>query len=128
MFAEGGLPQVRDRKGLEGDVRCQRCRDECDIERARGAIAATAIDARTGAPRWEWDPIPRTANDPVAPTWQGVQPPTEGHANAWAPMATDGRALEFPDRASRHLDYDVPTQPGLYSVWRDGALHYVVAR
>ena len=132
------------------------------------AGSVRAFDARTGAPRWEWDPIPRTANDPAAPTWQGAQPPTEGHANAWAPMAADEeRGLLFVPTSSpspdffgglrpgdnRHAnsvvaleaatgqvrwsfqtvhhdvwDYDVPAQPGLYSVWRDGALHDVVAQ
>ena len=118
--------------------------------------------------RWEWDPIPRTVDDPAAPTWQGGQPPVEGHANAWAPMSVDEeRGLVFVPTSSpspdfygglrpgdnRHAnsvvalevatgevrwsfqtvhhdiwDYDVPAQPGLYSVWRDGALHDVVAQ
>ena len=132
------------------------------------AGSVRAFDARTGAARWEWDPIPRTADDPAARTWQGAQPPAEGHANAWAPMSVDEeRRLVFIPTSSpspdffgglrpgdnRHAnsvvaldattgkvrwsfqtvhhdiwDYDVPAQPGLYSVWRDGALHDVVAQ
>ena len=132
------------------------------------AGSVRAFDARTGVARWDWDPIPRTANDPAALTWQGAQPPIEGHANAWAPMSVDEeRGLVFvptsspsPDfygglrpGSNRHAnsvvaleaetghvrwsfqtvhhdiwDYDVPAQPGLYSVWRDGALHDVAAQ
>ena len=127
-----------------------------------------AFDAMTGAPRWDWDPIPRKAGNPAARSWQGPQPPVEGHANAWAPMSVDEeRGLVFVPTSSpspdfygglrpgdnRHAnsvvaleaatgavrwsfqtvhhdiwDYDVPAQPGLYSVWRDGALHDVVAQ
>ena len=132
------------------------------------AGSVRAFDARTGTPRWDWDPIPRTENNPAAPTWEGARPPQEGHANAWAPMAVDERrGLVFvptsspsPDffgglrpGSNRHAnsvvaldgltgsvrwsfqtvhhdiwDYDVPAQPGLYSVWRDGQLHDVVAQ
>ncbi|MDD9963829.1 MAG: PQQ-binding-like beta-propeller repeat protein, partial [Gammaproteobacteria bacterium] len=132
------------------------------------AGSVRAFDARTGAPRWDWDPIPRTKSNPAAPTWEGEHPPQEGHANAWAPMAVDERrGLIFVPTSSpspdffgglrpgdnRHSnsvvaldestgsvrwsfqtvhhdiwDYDVPAQPGLYSVWRDGRLHDVVAQ
>ena len=132
------------------------------------AGSVRAFDARTGAPRWDWDPIPRTEDNPAAPTWEGEHPPQEGHANAWAPMAADERrGLVFVPTSSpspdffgglrpgnnRHAnsvvaldgltgnlrwsfqtvhhdlwDYDVPAQPGLYSVWRDGQLHDVVAQ
>ena len=124
-----------------------------------------AFDVKTGAPKWEFDPIPRTAGDP---DWQGSQPPVEGHANAWAPMSVDvERGLVFVPTSSpspdfygglrpgdnRHAnsvvalnagsgsvewayqivhhdvwDYDLPAQPGLYSVWRDGQVHEVVAQ
>lgn len=48
-----------------------------------------AIDARSGAVRWEFDPIPRDPADPVAGTWHGDSGRTSGHANVWAPMAVD---------------------------------------
>ncbi|MXY05538.1 MAG: PQQ-binding-like beta-propeller repeat protein, partial [Gammaproteobacteria bacterium] len=132
------------------------------------AGSVRAFDARTGAPRWDWDPIPRSEDNPAAPTWEGEHPPQEGHANAWAPMAADERrGLVFVPTSSpspdffgglrpgnnRHAnsvvaldgltgnlrwsfqtvhhdiwDYDVPAQPGLYSVWQDGQLHDVVAQ
>ena len=124
-----------------------------------------AFDARTGEPKWDFDPIPRTVGNP---DWLGSEPPVEGHANAWAPMSADPeRGLVFVPTSSpspdffgglrpgdnRHAnsvvalnveggavhwayqivhhdvwDYDLPAQPGLYTVWRDGEAHDVVAQ
>jgi len=124
-----------------------------------------AFDVRTGEPKWDFDPIPRTVG---SSDWQGDGPPVEGHANAWAPMSADPeRGLVFVPTSSpspdffgglrpgdnRHAnsvvalnvadgtihwayqivhhdvwDYDLPAQPGLYSVWRDGEAHDVVAQ
>ena len=115
-----------------------------------------------------WDPIPRTPEDQASSTWLGSQPPAEGNANAWAPLAVDeSRDLIFVPTSSagpdfygglrpgdnRHAnsvvaleveagrvrwsfqtvhhdiwDYDLPAQPGLYSVWREGRAHDVVAQ
>lgn len=137
--------------------------DNVRVAAPHGSVRA--FDARTGAPKWDFDPIPRTAGDP---NWQGSQPPVEGHANAWAPMSVDvERGLVFVPTSSpspdfygglrpgdnRHAnsvvalnagtggvewafqivhhdvwDYDLPAQPGLYSVWRDGQTHDVVAQ
>lgn len=109
------------------------------------------FDARTGALKWTFDPVPG-----------------EAHANVWAPMSVDEkRGLVFlpttsasPDffgglRAGENRngdsvvalngetgavvwsfqtvhhdiwDYDLPAQPGLYTVWRDGRAHDVVAQ
>lgn len=124
-----------------------------------------AFDARTGEPKWDFDPIPRETGNA---DWQGTQPPVEGHANAWAPMSVDvERSLIFVATSSpspdffgglrkgdnRHAnsvvalnaesgaihwayqivhhdvwDYDLPAQPGLYTVWREGQAHDVVAQ
>ncbi len=127
-----------------------------------------AFDVRTGAGKWDFDPIPRTASDPASETWKGEQPPPEGHANVWAPSSVDPeRGLVFLPTSSpspdfygglrpgdnRHAnsvvalradtgelawsfqavhhdvwDYDLPAQPGLYSVWKDGKSHDVVVQ
>ena len=60
-----------------------------------------AFDARTGASRWDWDPIPRGADDPAAVTW-GEGWRRAGAANVWAPMSVD---------AARHLVFLPTTSP-----------------
>lgn len=132
------------------------------------AGSVRAFDVRSGAPKWDFDPIPREADDAASATWQASDPPEEGHANVWAPMSVDQeRGLVFLPTSSpspdffgglrpgdnRHAnsvvaldgdtgelqwsfqtihhdvwDYDVPAQPGLYSVWKDGRAHDVVAQ
>lgn len=127
-----------------------------------------AYDARTGAMKWTFDPIPREADSAYANDWRGGKPVIEGHANVWAPMSIDRkRGLVFLPTSSaspdfygglrpgdnRHAnsvvalnaengeivwarqlvhhdvwDYDLPAQPGLYSVWRNGRSHDVVAQ
>ncbi len=47
------------------------------------------IDARTGAERWRWDPIPRDALDPAMRDWRPGEAARTGSANAWAPLAAD---------------------------------------
>ena len=135
---------------------------------AAPAGTVRAFDARTGEPRWSFDPVPRDPADPASATWQGEQPPPEGHANVWAPMSVDEElGLVFlptsspsPDfygglrpgdnryansvvaldgntgeprwsfQTVHHdvWDYDLPAQPGLYSVTKDGQQHDVVAQ
>ena len=127
-----------------------------------------AFDARTGAPKWVFDPVPRDANDPAASSWADNSAQTTGHANVWSTISVDEeRGMVFLPTSSAspdyyggnrigdnryansvvaldvetgnvkwHFqtvhhdlwDYDVPAQPGLYDVWRGGALHPVVAQ
>ena len=132
--------------------------DNRAVEVERGVVRA--YDARTGALRWKWDPIPTSALDPAAATWVGESWRRNGAANVWAVMSVDAeRGLIFaptsspsPDyyggerlganayansvvalRAATgevvwHFqvvhhdlwDYDIPAQPSLVSVVRDG--------
>ena len=120
--------------------------------------AVHAFDARTGALRWSFDPIPRAAAAPASRSWPR-SPPSEGAANVWSTMSVDpGRDLIFlptsspspdyfggsragDDRDSDSVvalkaktgevawayqvvhhdlwDYDVPGQPGLYTIVKD---------
>jgi quinoprotein glucose dehydrogenase len=140
--------------------------DNARVEAPAGTVRA--FDVRSGAARWQWDPIPRSPDNPASATWQGKQPPREGHANVWAPMSADHeRGLVFLPTSSpspdfygglrpgdnQHAnsvvalqadsgemawsfqtvhhdvwDYDLASQPGLYSVWKDGRSHDVVAQ
>ncbi|MBI1364595.1 MAG: PQQ-binding-like beta-propeller repeat protein [Alphaproteobacteria bacterium] len=71
-----------------------------------------AFDARTGALRWTFDPIPRGA-DASALGWKGAGAPIEGHANVWAPMSVDdGRGLVFLPTSSPSPDFFGGHRPG----------------
>ena len=140
--------------------------DNARVAAPRGSVRA--FDVRSGAPRWDFDPIPRAESDSNRDDWETSGSPREGHANVWAPMSVDReRGLVFlpttspsPDfygglrpgdnryansvvalnattgdvvwgfQTVHHdvWDYDLPAQPGLYSVWRDGEAHDVVAQ
>ncbi|MEZ5317123.1 MAG: PQQ-binding-like beta-propeller repeat protein [Vicinamibacterales bacterium] len=47
-----------------------------------------AFDARTGALRWRWDPVP-PPDSPDRRTWSGDSADVTGHANVWAAMSLD---------------------------------------
>jgi quinoprotein glucose dehydrogenase len=71
-----------------------------------------AFDARTGAPRWSFDPIPREARDVRASTW-GDGWREAGHANVWAPMSVDeARGLVFMPTSSASPDFFGGLRPG----------------
>jgi quinoprotein glucose dehydrogenase len=132
--------------------------DNRAVEVERGVVRA--YDARSGALRWTWDPVPTRASDPAAATWQGESWRRNGAANVWSVMSVDvERGLVFAPTSSpspdyyggerlganayansvvalraatgevvRHFqvvhhdlwDYDVPAQPSLVTVVRDG--------
>lgn len=65
-----------------------------------------AYDARTGALRWSWDPVPRDSADPAWNTWRGAMGHTTGAANAWSVIAADSaRDLVFVPTGSASPDY-----------------------
>ena len=127
-----------------------------------------AFDARTGAPKWRFNPVPQDEADPAQATWADGSAARTGHANVWSTISVDeARGLVFLPTSSpspdyyggnrvgdnRHAnsvvalngetgdvvwsfqtvhhdlwDFDLPAQPGLYQVWRDGVAHDVVAQ
>jgi quinoprotein glucose dehydrogenase len=65
-----------------------------------------AFDARTGALKWTWDPVPRSPSDPAHATWEGPNAHRTGAANAWSVIAADpARDLVFVPTGSASPDY-----------------------
>jgi quinoprotein glucose dehydrogenase len=65
-----------------------------------------AYDARTGALRWTWDPIPQDPNDAAYREWRGAMAHRTGTANAWSVLAGDPvRDLVFVPTGSAAPDY-----------------------
>ncbi len=133
--------------------------DNRAVEVERGVVRG--FDARTGALRWSWDPIPRAPGTPGYEAWTPEAARKTRAGNAWAPLSADPeRDLVFvptgsaaPDyyggerlgknpftdavvalrastgelvwffQAVHHdlWDYDVPSQPVLTTVRRQGA-------
>jgi quinoprotein glucose dehydrogenase len=65
-----------------------------------------AYDARTGALKWTWDPIPQDPKDPAHREWRGSIAHKGGGANAWSVLAADPeRDLVFVPTGSAAPDY-----------------------
>lgn len=73
-----------------------------DVE--RGTVRA--FDARTGALRWAFDPIPRRPADAGYAGWSPAAATRTGAANAWAPLSADTvRGLVFVPTGSASPDF-----------------------
>jgi len=83
--------------------------DNHRVDMARGVIRA--YDARTGALRWSWDPLPP---NPAAAVAQGKKTTwRSGAGNAWSIMAVDvQRDLLFVPTGSASPDYYGGLRPG----------------
>lgn len=65
-----------------------------------------AYDARSGAEKWSWDPIPRTTGTPGYDTWRGTYAHQTGAANAWSVLSADtARDLVFVPVGSASPDF-----------------------
>jgi quinoprotein glucose dehydrogenase len=70
----------------------------------RGIVRA--FDARNGALRWQWDPVPRQRTDPAYRTWENGSARRTGAANVWAQLSVDAaRDLVFVPTSSPSPDY-----------------------
>jgi quinoprotein glucose dehydrogenase len=70
----------------------------------RGVIRA--YDARTGALRWSFDPLPDSAFHPAAGEWRPEQAALVGAGNAWAVLSVDpARGIVFAPTSSASPDF-----------------------
>lgn len=90
--------------------------DNQRVEGPSGQILA--FDARTGAPRWSFDPIPRDRRNPVWNTWGENGPGGISGANVWSTMSVDeARDLVYLPTTTARTDFYGGNHPGdnLYS-------------
>ena len=65
-----------------------------------------AFDARTGARRWSWDPVPNDPADPGYAEWRAANAHQTGAANAWSTISADSaRDLIFVPTGSPSPDF-----------------------
>ena len=77
-----------------------------------------AFDARTGAPAWRFEPIPRDPADPAYASWGNDSARTTGAANVWSTMVADeARGIIYAPVGSASPDFFGGMRPGnnLYS-------------
>jgi len=80
---------------------------------AMPAGVVRAFDARSGAPRWSWDPIPTSPPDASTASSHKITEPQTGAANAWSIMTVDlQRDLIFIPTGSASPDYYGALRPG----------------
>lgn len=63
--------------------------DALRVDAPSGVVRA--FDARTGALRWSWDPIPRERTDPAWRTWKDDSASRTGAANVWSVISVDAK-------------------------------------
>ncbi len=78
--------------------------DNTSFAPASGEVRA--FDARSGALRWTFDPVPQDSADPAYKTWQGGSAKYTGAANVWSVIVADAaRDLVFLPTSSPAPDY-----------------------
>src|SRR5438132_1956716 len=78
--------------------------DNSQPDPASGEVRA--YDARTGALKWTWDPIPQGSGDPAYGEWHGALAQKSGAGNAWSILVADpARDLVFIPTGSAAPDY-----------------------
>lgn len=131
-FGQGGQIQLRDVPGYENQSRGEHPQGWYHMTSAPTVIdglvivgsaiddnnradmpsgVVRAYDARTGALRWSWDPIPRNPRPPAGSTQTAKW--NTGAANAWSTMVADpSRDLVFIPTGSASPDFYGGLRPG----------------
>ena len=85
--------------------------DNRGVDLERGTVRA--FDARTGAKKWSWDPIPRRRGEPGSESWDSAAATRTRAANAWGVISADpARDLVFIPTGSASPDYYGGLRPG----------------
>lgn len=85
--------------------------DNGGVELERGIVRA--FDARTGALRWSWNPIPLDNTLAQSQGWSAPDAQRTGAANAWSILSVDaGRGLVFVPTGSASPDFFGGERPG----------------
>ncbi|MEO7501096.1 MAG: pyrroloquinoline quinone-dependent dehydrogenase [Gemmatimonadaceae bacterium] len=85
--------------------------DNRGVDLERGTVRA--FDARTGAKKWSWDPIPRRRGDSGYETWDSTAAARTRSANAWGVISADpARDMVFIPTGSASPDYYGGLRPG----------------
>ncbi|UCC48570.1 MAG: pyrroloquinoline quinone-dependent dehydrogenase [Gemmatimonadota bacterium] len=85
--------------------------DNRRVEVEKGDVRG--FDARTGALRWTFQPVPRSPESPGWEGWESESARRTGAANAWAPLASDPeRDLVFIPTGSAAPDFYGGERPG----------------
>jgi len=78
--------------------------DNSRSDAASGEVRA--YDARSGALRWTWDPVPQEPSDSAYASWEGANGHRTGAANAWSVIAADpARDMVYVPTTSPSPDY-----------------------
>jgi len=78
--------------------------DNTSFAPASGEVRA--FDAKSGALKWSFDPVPQDSTDPAYRTWQGGSARYTGAANVWSVIVADpARDLVFLPTSSPAPDY-----------------------
>jgi len=85
-----------------------------DFHRANAPNGSVrAFDARSGARRWTFDPVPRSAADPAYAGWTPEAAASTGGGNVWGSMSADeARDLLFLPTSGPSPDFFGGTRPG----------------